>query len=443
MNKKAQKIAASKKGHRVLLFGEQVFGSDSRVIRPHENAEIDAVRLRDYAKLKRLTDYTLVILDYVPFPSSGGISTDKQNVFDKMMMEALEGGTTCCFVHYNEQVPEFDHYAFDTGHMKEEDVKACRKQQLGFRWLYKLAIGPQRLNQPIVTGTTTRNEFRPFISKWGASHNRFLTIGDGKFDDTIYESQGFPVAFSVLVRAGRIMMMPFQRDFERPNDLSDAIYALVDCLLTYITKSLTELPAWARSPFFGAEQVLYDECKELEARLEESRKALEPFLAAKELMCQAEYTLERTIPAFVTQHLQLLTQRNDEFKEDFWILNASGERVVIAEVKSYVKGFKRSGIFSIYNHRETNKLQASFPALLVVNANMQAASWQEKDRGIDKQDYEVAAQNNVLVLRTEDLVRLWDALRTERITPEDILSAFTSKTGWLQVQSDGTMIDHK
>ncbi|MCJ7533617.1 MAG: hypothetical protein MUO64_21655 [Anaerolineales bacterium] len=119
--------------------------------------------------------------------------------------------------------------------------------------------------------------------------------------------------------------------------------------------------------------------------------------------------------------------------EDFWLLNDKNEKAVIVEVKSMVKGFKKSAIFSLYNHREENKIDESFPALLIVNCNLQAGSWNDKDRQIDKQDYEVAAQNNILILRVEDLVRLWDAVNKGKLKPEEVLALFTSKKGWLQV----------
>lgn len=443
MNKRTQKLAGGQMGHKVLLFGEAVFGNEPASLRQHENASIEAVRIQDYGSLKRLTEYTLVILDYAPFHSSRGVPADKQNVFDKMMMEALAEGTTFCFVHYDEEVPEYDQYDYDNGHMKKEHIAACRDHQLGFRWLNNLSIRPLHARQPIVAAQVKRGMFQPFLAKWGASHNYFSTYGQSELDDIIYQIQQYPMAFSISVRAGRIMLVPFQRDFDRPHDVADAIYSLVDCLLTYIMKSITELPHWAAQPFFEQEKTLHGECMELEARLDERRKDLEPFTTAKELMCQAEYTLERTVPAFLTQHLGLQAERNEQFKEDFWILDASGEKAVLGEVKSYVKGFKKSGIFSLYNHRETNKLPQEFPALLVVNAHMQAASWEEKDRPIDKQDYEVAAQNNTLILRTEDLVRLWDSVQAEKLTPEDILAALTTMTGWLEVQPDGQMTEHK
>jgi hypothetical protein len=444
MNKRDQKIAAKKSGHHVLLFGEDVFGDDPSKIRTHENADIDPVRMQDYGKLKRLTDYTLVILDYAPFNLSHGVDADKQDVFEKMMMEALDQGTSFCFVHYNEKVPKYDPYgSSNVGKMDEKDIAICQDNQLGFRFFNRFSIRPLQVDQPIVSAETNRSIFRPFLVKWGASHNCFSTYGQYEFDDIICQVGDYPMAFSSNAKAGRIMMMPFQRDFDRHDDLQNAIYTLIDCLLTYITKSLTELPDWATQPFFEKERTLYAECQELKARLNERSKAFEPFIVAKELLCQAEYTLEHTVPEFLTQHIRLQAERNEQFKEDFWILNSSGDKVILGEVKSYVKGFKKSGIFSLYNHRETNKLPQEFPALLVVNAHMQAASWEEKDRPIDKQDYEIAAQNNILVVRIEDLVRVWDAVRAGRFTPEDILSALTKMTGWLEVRPDGKMIEHK
>lgn len=101
-----------------------------------------------------------------------------------------------------------------------------------------------------------------------------------------------------------------------------------------------------------------------------------------------------------------------------------------------IKGFKKSAIFSLYNHREVNKLDESFPALLVVNSNLQAASWADKDQPIDKQDYEVAAQNNILIVRVEDLLRLWDSIRKEALGSDQLFDLLTSTKGWLHVTRD-------
>ncbi len=438
LTKRNQLIAGGKMGHKVLLFGEHVFG-DKSLLKKHDNAQINAFAIKDYKKIKRLSDYTLVIFDYAPFFQANVSFNDKLNVLEKMMTEALRMGTTLCFVHYDEPVPKCTQYAHE-GFMAPNDVDKCKTYQLGFRWLYKLSIRPQQWTQPAILSTTVgRNEFQPFMEKWGASHNSFAIFGRGHFDDIICGSEREPIGFSQNVNNGRIIFLPFQRDLDRLDDVVKGVYLLVDSLLTYITKSLKELPSWAEEPYFDEEKTIKEQCQKLEDELAEKKKLLEPFREAKNLLFQAEYTLEKTVPKFIQEQIGIPTLRMEKYKEDFWFLDESNEKVVIAEVKSYVKGFKKSGIFLLYNHREENKLDETFPAMLVVNANLQAGSWKQKDRPIDKQDYEVAAQNHILIVRVEDLIWLWYGVRHGILTKEEVFKALATFIGWLNVDNSFQM----
>lgn len=77
-------------------------------------------------------------------------------------------------------------------------------------------------------------------------------------------------------------------------------------------------------------------------------------------------------------------------------------------------------------------MSETFPALLFVNCNLQAGSWAKKEVPIQKSDYEIAAANNVLIIRVEDLVRIWDAVTEKAISLQEVLEAFKSKCGWLE-----------
>jgi hypothetical protein len=93
-------IAAGKRGHSILLFGEKVFGGHANDVREHPNATITALRFpTDYDALDRLSNYSLVIADYASF-ETGRYSgyTQEQAVFHKMMIDALDAGTVFCFV---------------------------------------------------------------------------------------------------------------------------------------------------------------------------------------------------------------------------------------------------------------------------------------------------------------------------------------------------------
>lgn len=429
-------IAAGKAGHSVLVFGQKVFGPVTEQSINHENATVKFVKLpEEFASLPRLSNYSLIILDYTTF--GGGNAAHLQEIFEKQMLEALDVGATFCFVHYDEAVPAQNDYGFSTGFMDERDIGRCHESQIGFRWVLPFSIRPLRHISPIIHGQVKRSEFKAFLDKWGASRNYFMPFREGEFTDIISEvEESKALAFTLSSRKGRLVFLPFQRNFASSEDTINALHTLIDCLLTYITKSLVEIPEWAVAPFFREEASIKSACVELEQRLEQTRALLEPFEAAKALLFQQEYTLERTVPAFIQEHLGIKTFRDEKHKEDFWILNGEGEKAIIAEVKSAAKGFRKSMIYDLYRHRDENGLDESFPALLVANCNLQAGAWKEKDHVIDKQDYQVAAQNNVLILRVEDLVRLWESVREGIRTTKQIYDLFISHKGWLEVRGD-------
>lgn len=430
-------ILQSNSKHRVLLFGRKLFGPYGYRLSSIDNADIQVIDFPhapiDYANLQRLTDYNLVVTDYAPF-QDGKLHREQQDVFDKLITEALESGTTICFVHYDEDVPSFDRKA-SPHYMNKEDCNRLNRSQLAFRILNRLSIQPLRGDTPILDVTIQRGVFRPFLSKWGASYNCFLTYGNVKFDDIISNKANLAIAFTKQLGRGRIIFLPFQRDFEREPDLLKGVYTLVDCLLTYITKMQETLPDWATAPFFKDEELLNKDLQRIEGELQNKKDEIEPFAICKQLLCQAEYKLENTVPAFIQEHLGIRIEIDENYAEDFWILNDSTERIAICEVKSHVKGCKRTSIYSIFNHRDTNGLDKVFPAILFVNQHMQSASWEAKDRPINKDDYKVAANDNILVLRIEDLVRLWSAIRNGSITRDYLLTLLTTSKGWVKVDA--------
>jgi len=441
-HKRDDLIISGKAGHNILLFGNKLVGGLSKNDLEHESATIHVIPFpTNYELLERLSTYSLVILDYATFQDGASVRSEPQDIFEKQMLDALDAGTTFCFVHYKELVPGYDQHSHQTGYMVKSDIAKCRDFQIGFRWLFN--IRPHVGKDLLLSTDAVRNEFKPFLDKWGASYNGFTTYHDGKFDDIICSFGKHAVGFTLNYRKGRIVYLPFQRDYTRKKDRAIGLQSLIDCLITYTAKSISNIPLWGTSPFFQEESLIRQECNELEKTLENAFSRLRPFDTAKSLLFQSEYTLESSIPRFINEYIGLKIQRDEKYKEDFWILNDSGEKNIIVEVKSMVKGFKKSAVFSLHNHREENKLDESFPALLIANCNLQAGTWTDKDRKIDRQDYEVAAQNNILILRVEDLVRLWDAVRLNKIEARDVLSHLLSKKGWLQVAENHDIKEFK
>jgi hypothetical protein len=135
--------------------------------------------------------------------------------------------------------------------------------------------------------------------------------------------------------------------------------------------------------------------------------------------------------------------QNETYKEDFWIVDENNEKIVICETKTYLRGFKKSGIYNLYSHREANDLEEHFPALLIINSHIIANSWKEKLRPIDPQDCDVAFKNHLLVMRSEDLLFFWNLMVEGKKTKEELLSLILNERGWLEVKKDGNLVVHK
>jgi hypothetical protein len=236
-------IATGKAGHNILLFGNKLVGGLSKTDLKHESANINIIPFpTNYELLERLSTYSLVILDYAAFQDGASVRSEPQDIFEKQMLDALEAGTTFCFVHYKEIVPRHDQYSYKTGYMEKSDIAKCRDFQIGFRWLFN--IRPHVGKDLLITTDVARNEFKSFLDKWGASYNGFTTYDNGKFDEVICNFGEFAVGFALNIRKGRIVYLPFQRDYTRKKDLASGLLSLIDCLMTYIAKSTSDIPIW-------------------------------------------------------------------------------------------------------------------------------------------------------------------------------------------------------
>jgi hypothetical protein len=435
--------------HKVLIFGERVFGPTKPDL-SIEYCDVEAIAFPDeYEDLSKLADYDLVILDYSAFACEERIGPfpdyeAQQEIFEKQMLDALDKGGCFCILHYDEEVPPYDQYNLDHGQMDRRGIEECESTQIGFRWLHRLRIRPYRKDSPVLNAALERSEFKLYQERWGASKNLFKPYGGGKFQDVILSlGNGYAIGFTLSVRRGKIIYLPCQRDFQRPQLIEECLTDLVNSIITYMTCSSTEIPPWAAVPLFPMEADLRTQLSELELKIESLKGDLEPYQIAKTLAFLSEYEFEKAVPEFFTSHLGLPTLRHEEYKEDFWILDSRSERIVIAETKSHARGLKRSDIYSLYNHREANELDETFPALLVINAHLNAGSWKEKIRRIDAQDYQIAASHNILIARIEDLLFAWNAIAEERISQEELLSTLLTENGWMEVSEDGAVTIHK
>lgn len=283
-----------------------------------------------------------------------------------------------------------------------------------------------------------------FFEHWGASKNVFSSFGETECVDEIASiGQGYYLAIDITCRKGSILYLPCQRDFSRPELVKKCLEVLINSLITYINRRSKEIPEWALEPMFSREIEVYTKIQKLESKVKELKKELEPYQDAKSLSFLSEYKFEQAVPLFFETHLGIATLRQEKYTEDFWLIDSNGEKIAIAETKTYSRGFKKSGVYALYNHREANNLDETFPALLIINAHLNANSWKEKIRPIDPQDYKVAASNNILLVRIEDLLYFWNSMLEKKNDTNKLLEYLLNENGWMEVKPDGKIVIHR
>jgi len=424
--------------HKVLVFGSKTFGNRIPTIKS-ELFDVTFERFPEgWNEHKRISDYSIIILDYCAFQSDTSVYKEAQEIFEKELFEALDKGATVCFLHYDEEVPPYARENPRNGYMKTDSKNKLLELQIGFRFLDVLSVRPAKLDKPIHDGEIIRTEFKNFLDKWGSSKNLFMPYNDCNFDDRIQTLGEFALGFSNHFRKGLLIYLPCQRNFSNVEDIMKLLETMIDNLITYITRIHSELPDFVKEPFFEAEKIHFKELKSEEEKIKDIKEKLNPYSLAKTLAFASQYDVQKLLPRFLNEKLGLLIEQSETYNEDFWLLDSSKKRIAICEIKSYVKGFSKSGVYDIYNHREYYKLDELFPAILFVNLNLNAADWKQKLSPIAPQDYQVATSNNVLLVRVEDVLFMWDAYKENKLSRENILKLLGSNKGWLHFKSDHT-----
>jgi hypothetical protein len=154
-------------------------------------------------------------------------------------------------------------------------------------------------------------------------------------------------------------------------------------------------------------------------------------------VCDGDQLVEST--AAVLRHgFDFQVDDTDEFKEDLKILDEAKEPVLFVEVKGTNAGIKREYVNQADNHRERAGLSREFPSALIMNTHIKnSRDLKEKDQAVPSDQVKHAAANNILILRTLDLLRLLRLKLDEKVSPDQVLQIMEKESGWLRCTDDG------
>jgi len=137
----------------------------------------------------------------------------------------------------------------------------------------------------------------------------------------------------------------------------------------------------------------------------------------------------------VFNEMGIKTLKHDIGSEDFWIVHGIDSKICICEVKGKDGSIKRQDIRDFEPNREAAGKDENFPSLLIANTHNKANTLQDKDRPIDSNVIEYASRNNILIIRTLDLLKILDMYQSSIITKQEIVDKIISPTGgWVKIK---------
>ena len=279
-----------------------------------------------------------------------------------------------------------------------------------------------------------RNEFNRFLEIYGACRATFENLNEN--------IEIKPVAMLGSKLAGMIMwdelfFVPALLPENVNERVSEFFTLLADALVATRRKLVFEVPEWADKLLFPSETSLREEKSSAIARIEEINAEIDVYRNYKKALVQGDDQLVDTVSEILDKGFGFNIDPVDEYREDLKIIDGEGVPLVFCEVKGVNRGVKREHVNQADSHRERADLSATFPTLLIINTHIKnARNLDEKDQDVPLEQVIHGKKNNVLIIRTLDLLRLLCLKLEKDIPKETILDLFRTPGGWLRVADD-------
>jgi hypothetical protein len=276
------------------------------------------------------------------------------------------------------------------------------------------------------------NELLKFFEIYGAAWTYFRSHqGDPDYKTLAITNNGATVSFALY---GNLFAIPTLVPQSTEEAVEEYFTLLTDSVVSIWEHLKEDLPKWAEEYQFRDEAALLTTKRELSSQISQIEMQLKRFERLKRvLVLQSEPLVEAVMEVF-DETLPLKTSRKEAFREDLMLLDGAGKTVALVEVKGVTRGVAREHVNQADNHRERNGMPPEFPSLLVINTNMKnSAAVTDKDQPVASEQVQHATRNNVLILRTLDLLNLASLHLNKTLSSEDVIDLLTTSRGWLKV----------
>lgn len=184
----------------------------------------------------------------------------------------------------------------------------------------------------------------------------------------------------------------------------------------------------------GSEAAIQQRITDLEAEIERLKAQIVAAREARKIMFYSGDELKMETIRFFSEMLGCPAQRADDVG-DFWLVaEAVGEAWCFGEVAESENGNASKDLLAqlIINRAKAGKSD-DYPAILVVNTYFGKESTEDRDQAIPEDIRRRAAEDNILVVRTLDLVRLKQKEDSGFPGIKEFLESIRAGGGWYEV----------
>lgn len=214
-------------------------------------------------------------------------------------------------------------------------------------------------------------------------------------------------------------------------DWGDFLRELTDSVLSLNKKVSVELPKWVNDFLLDGEAALVEEIASCEERIRLAQDKVTSLSVLKRVLVESGEELVKSVSLLTAEITGLAIDFEDNKREDCRIIDGSGNIVALVEVKGLNGNIKISNVSQAFEHRERSSGYEKLPVILIANTFIATArSVEEKDKPPEEEQIALAKKHKVLILRTLDLLRMFNAVSSGRYTKEEIVRSLLTKVGW-------------
>jgi hypothetical protein len=282
-----------------------------------------------------------------------------------------------------------------------------------------------------------RSEFKPYLDDVGATAVGFSANG---IDEAISLKNGFVTAFSKQVSNGLLLFIPTVWGSTDPRYIVDHLRQLISSVIAYSARVISKPPDYLSTYEFVKE-------KEAKTRIErivtEQIKPLQATINRYEEMKSILWLGDRKLVDATNrffQSLGFLTDIDEKYEEDLWILSEKKDREFIVEVKGLNKNLTREHISAHDQHREAREVP-EMTGIIIANTFRTADSIERKSEAFPPNVIEKAINCNMIITRTLDLCLIVDSLERQNMNvPQTLIPLIRKQKGWLTLKSERIQI---